>query len=75
MYLLIYLCMCIHPCAMWKAWDSLGEWFSPSIVWVFGIELRLSGLVASTFTQGAIVLVLAVRISKGRDFQPEETRA
>jgi hypothetical protein len=30
--------------------DSMCVEVSPSIVWLLGIELRLSGLVASTFT-------------------------
>lgn len=34
--------------------------FSPSITWVLGIELQLSGLTVGAFTHGTLSLVLEV---------------
>ena len=45
----VYVHMCAHACmchrGMWRSVNSL-SYFSPSIMWIQGLELRLSGLAA-----------------------------
>lgn len=56
----VFTCLfivCTHiPWHMGK-WQktTLGNWFSPSTIWVPGTELRSLGLIASTFTYWAIL--------------------
>lgn len=73
-FLLLYsfcVCVCVsvyaHACTQMCIRHTCGGWgiigrclFPPSTLWVQGIEVMLSGLVVSTFTPGAIVLVSGV---------------
>lgn len=45
------MCVCTHAkVRTGEGGDHCGSWFSPSTAWVPSLELRSSGLVASTFT-------------------------
>ena len=38
-----------HQAHQWRSEDTLWGWFSHSTMYILGLELRLSGLVVSTF--------------------------
>lgn len=45
---LLYMCRCVGVLSMWRSEDNDRNWFSSSIMWDPGFELRLSSLAAST---------------------------
>lgn len=49
-----YMCTYMLPPHMWTSEDTHGTHFLPSPMWVTETQLRLSGLVARAFTQGAV---------------------
>lgn len=56
----MYVCAHARVCAivhMWRSEDNCGSQFSPSTVWILGIELRLPALAASPTTSQAMLLV------------------
>lgn len=61
----IYLCLCACAALVWRAEGTLHE-LTPCTMWVLEIELRLSGLVAGTFTSRAVLFSLCLILRQGR---------
>lgn len=58
----VHMHVTIH---VWKTEDRLCDSVSPSTLWFPGIELRLSGLAASSFSHRATLLLSNIHCKKG----------
>lgn len=60
LFICVYMYVYGHRCArawVWRSGENLWTWFSPFTMWIPAMNLKLSGLVVSTFTHYAILLV------------------